>query len=261
ATPIFSFHVYAGPNVSPVRVIHNVRIGGELYTKESYSIKALGWHFGAGLDFNYNDYLSASAGLNFSLTKFNHRTTDLFGVNKDVVEFFDRQSWAQIPISIKYCQSQGKLRRYGYVGISINYLLTDRADIELKNRDSKDGEPGSEDFSTFDKSISNLSLINSRERLNGSFFIGGGLKYKYKLDYFYVDLRYAFGIKNVVDTENRFSSVSEGLPYPYVDDDFRLDNLAISVGYIHPLYKPRKLKKARTKSVLRKIEKEDNATN
>jgi len=33
------------------------------------------------------------------------------------------------------------------------------------------------------------------------------------------------------------------------------------VGYIHPFYKPRKLQKARTKSVLRKIEKEDNETN
>jgi hypothetical protein len=47
------------------------------------------------------------------------------------------------------------------------------------------------------------------------------------------------------------------LPLPYVDDDFRIDNLAISVGYVHPLYKPRKLKKARTKSVLRKIQKNE----
>lgn len=261
ATPIFSLHAYAGPNISPVRIIHDVRIGGESSTKESYSIKALGWNFGAGFDFNYNDFLSATADLNFSLTKFNHRTTDLFGVNKDVVEFLDRQTWAQIPISIKYSQAQGKFRRYGYIGFSFNYLLTDKADIEMKNRDAKDSEPGSEEFSAFDKSISNLSVITNRERLNGSVFIGGGVKYKYKLDYFYLDLRYSFGIKNVVNTEKRFSSVREGLPYPYVDDDFRLDNLAISIGYIHPLYKPRKLKKARTKSVLRKIEKEDNATN
>jgi len=261
ATPIFLLHAYVGPNISPVRVIHDVRIGGELYTKESYSIKALGWDFGAGVDFNYNDYLSASAGLRFSLTKFNHLTTDLFGVRKDVVEFSGRQTWAQIPISIKYCQSQGKFRRYGYLGFSFNYLLTDKADIDMKNRDSNNDEPGGDDFLSFDKTISNLSMINSRERLNGSLFVGGGIKYKYKLDYFYIDLRYSLGIKNLVDTEKRFSSVSAGLPYPYVDDDFRLDNLAISIGYIHPLYKPRKLKKARTKSVLRKIEKEDNATN
>lgn len=261
ATPIFSFHAFAGPNISPVRVIHDVRIGGEPYSKESYLIKSLGWHFGAGMDFNYNDYLSATAGFTMALTKYNHRTTDLFGVNKDVVEVFDRQTWLQVPLSVKYCQSKGKIRRYGYAGYSFNILLTDRANIEMKNRDAKEGDVSGGEFSTFDKSISNLNLKDNRELLNGAFFVGGGVKYKYKLDYFFVDLRYSFGMKNLTKAENRFNSVSEGLPYPYVDDDIRLDNLAISVGYIHPLYKPRKLKKARTKSVLRKIEKEDNETN
>jgi hypothetical protein len=67
-------------------------------------------------------------------------------------------------------------------------------------------------------------------------------------------------MKNVTNIENRFSNYAEGLPYPYVDDDFRLDNVSISVGYIHPLYKPRKLKKARTRSVFRFIKKQGNAT-
>lgn len=257
ATPIFSLHAYGGPNISPVRVIHDVGIGGE---SQKYSVR-LGWQVGAGFDFNYNDYISASAGLNFSQTTFKHTATNLFGPNKDIGEFIDHQSWATVPLSVKYCQNQGKIRRYGYVGFSLNYLLADKGDVEVKNRDTKTGEGENEEFSTFDKTISNVDLMQNRERMNGAFFIGGGLKYKYKLDYFYVDLRYSFGIKNVVDPKNRFNSVNEGLPYPYVDDDFRVDNLAISVGYIRPLYKPRKLKKARTKSVLRKIEKEDNAPN
>lgn len=262
ATPIFSFHAYAGPNISPVRIIHDVRIGGEPYTKERYVIKALGWHFGTGLDFNYNDYLSASAGLNFTLTKFNHETKNLFGINKDVVEFFDRQSWATVPVSIKYSQIKGKFRRYGYAGFSFNYLLTDKADVDIKNRDrDTQAEAGVEEFIEFPKTISNIKLIQNRERINGSFFIGGGVKYKYKLDYFYLDLRYSFGLKNIANTENRYNSVTEGLPFSYVDDDFRMDNLAISVGFIRPFYKPRKLKKARTESVLRKIKKEDYAPN
>jgi hypothetical protein len=163
---------------------------------------------------------------------------------------------------VKYCQPLGKIRRYGYVGFSVSYLLADNGDVEVRNRDSglQVGEDA-EDLIEFPKTISNVDLIQNRERLNGALFIGGGLKYKYKLDYFYVDLRYSFGIKNLVNVTNRYSSVTEGLPYPYVDDDFRIDNLAVSIGYIRPLYKPRKLKKARTKSVLRKIKEEDNASN
>jgi len=257
STPIFSFHGYAGPNITPVRVINDVRIGGELFTDEKYTVRA-GWQVGAGIDFNYNDYLSASADINFSQVSFKQTTTSLFGIGKDITEFIDHESWLTVPIAVKYGESQGKLRRYGYVGYSFNYLLGDKADIEIRNRDAGD-ETG--ELLSFDKSVSNVSLINNRSKYNSSFFVGGGLKYKYKLDYFYFDLRYSFGMKNVADPDDRYSTVTDGLPFPYVDDDFRIDNLAFSVGYIHPFYKPRKLKKARTKSVLRKIEKEDDATN
>ena len=231
-----------------------------LITKEKYYVR-LGWQVGVGADFNYNDYLSAAADLNFSNTTYRHKTTDLFGVNKDIVEFMDHQTWVTVPVSFKYSESQGKIRRYGYVGFSFNYLVAANADVEINNRDTDASDGQTEDLLSFTKSLTKVSVMDNRAKLNGSFFVGGGLKYKYKLEYFYLDLRYSFGIKNMVDTDNRFNSVNEGLPYPYVDDDFRMDNLAISVGYIHPLYKPRKLKKARTKSVLRKIEKEDNATN
>ncbi|HTE28843.1 MAG TPA: outer membrane beta-barrel protein [Chryseolinea sp.] len=258
ATPIFSFHGYAGPNISPVRVIHDVRIGGESYTDEKYQMR-LGWQVGVGMDFNYNDYLSASLGVNYQQTSFKHTTTELFGRGKDIVDFIDHQNWAAIPLAVKYSQAEGKIRRYVYAGYSFNFLLGDKADVEINNRDDKPEQKG--EYSSFDKSISNISLKQNRSATNGAFFVGGGLKYKYNLDYFYVDMRYSLGIKNLVKLENRFESVVEGLPFPYVDDDLRLDNLAISVGYIHPLYKPRKLKNARTKSVLRKIEKEDNATN
>lgn len=256
ATPIFSLYGYAGPNITPVRTIHDVRIGGELTTRE-YNTARIGWQVGVGADFNYNDFISASAALNFSQTSFKHTSTDLFGINKDIVEFTDHQSWATVPISVKYCQAQGKFRRYGYAGFSFNYLLGDKADVDLKNRDATEGETLQE----FTKAISNIDMMQNRARWNSSVFIGGGVKYKYKLDYFFVDLRYSFGMKNVASPGNRYNSITDGLPYPYVDDDFRIDNLALSVGYIHPLYKPRKLKRARTKSVLRKIEKEDDADN
>ncbi|HMG90448.1 MAG TPA: porin family protein [Chryseolinea sp.] len=259
ATPIFSFHGYAGPNITPVRVIHDVHSGGEPYAKEDYSVR-LGWQVGAGAEYNYNDYLSGTLGANFSRTTFKQTTTNLFGMDKDIIEFVDRQNWLTVPISVKYTQPKGKWRRYGYVGLSFNYLMSDNADIEINNRDAK-ADSETEERTSFDKSISNVNLIDYRNRFNYSFFIGGGVKYKYKLDYFYFDLRYTFGMKNVANPEDRYNSLTLGLPYPYIDDDFRIDNLAFSVGYIRPFYKPRKLQKARTKSVLRKIEKEDNETN
>jgi hypothetical protein len=45
--------------------------------------------------------------------------------------------------------------------------------------------------------------------------------------------------------------------YRYVSDLFRLDNVSLSFGFVHPIYNPRKVKKAKTKSVLRMIRKKE----
>ncbi len=257
ATPIFAFHAMIGPNTSLVNVIHDVQVGGESQTRQTYKLR-LGWQIAAGMDYNYTDHITFSAGFGYAFTGYKHITTDLFGSNKDIVEFLDRQTWASVPLTVKYGDNVGSIRPYAYAGYSLNLLLRDKGIINVFNRDSKTGT--SEELSSSDNETPNLNLDDHRTRLNGSFLLGGGVKYKYNLNYFFIDLRYSLGLKNIADAENRFNSYSEGLPYPYVDDDFRLDNLAISVGYIHPFYKPRKLKKARTKSVLRKINREGDAT-
>jgi opacity protein-like surface antigen len=256
ATPIFAFSAMLGPNTSPMRVIHDVTIGGEPQTQQSYKLR-LGWQIGGGVDYNYNDNVTFSAGFNYIFTGFQHVTTDLFGPNKDIVEFLDRQTWAVVPLTIRYSHDVGKIRPYGYVGYSANFLLRDKGILNVFNRDARasSGEGTTEELSSAENETPNLNLNDHRQRWNGSFLLGGGIKYKYKLDFFFVDLRYSFGIKNMANVENRFDNYAEGLPYPYVDDDFRMDNLAISIGYIRPFYKPRKLKKARTKSVFRFINK------
>lgn len=259
ATPIFAWHAFLGPNTSIARVIHDVSAGGETYTNEKYRLR-MGWQAGGGIEYNYDDYLSASLGATFQQSTFKHETSDLFGVGKDIVTFIDKETWLSIPFSVRISEAKGKLRKYTYAGYSFNFLLMNRADVEIQNRDGQlpvDGQPI--ELTSFDKPISNINLAGNRNSKNSALFLGVGLKYKYKLDFFYFDARYSFGLKNVADINHRFSSTQDGLPFPYVDDDFRLDNLALSVGYIHPLYKPRKLKKARTKSVLRKIEKNDHA--
>ena len=256
ATPIFAFYAMLGANTSPMRVIHDVTIGGEAQTQQSYKLR-LGWQIGGGIDYNYNDNITFSAGFNYVFTGFQHVTTDLFGPNKDIVEFLDRQTWAVVPLTIRYTHGVGKVRPYGYAGYSANFLLRDKGIINVYNRDTRasTNEDASEELASAEAETPNLNLNDHRQRLNGSFLLGGGVKYKYKLDFFFVDVRYSFGIKNITNSENRFNNYSQGLPYPYVDDDFRMDNFAVSVGYIRPFYKPRKLKKARTKSVFRFINK------
>lgn len=257
ATPLFSFHAMLGLNTSLMRVIHDVRIGGESQTKQKYNLR-LGWQAEAGMDYHYSEHITVSAGFSYVSTGFKHTTSDLFGANKDIVEFVDRQTWAAIPLTLKYGDTKGKIRPYVYGGVSLNLLLRDKGILNVFNRDSKTA--AGEELSSSNNETPNLSLESHRTKINESFLLGGGVKYKYKLNYFFVDLRYSMGLKNITNTNSRFNNYAVGLPYPYVDDDLRMDNLAISIGYIHPFYKPRKLKKAKTKSVLRKFKKEGDAS-
>jgi hypothetical protein len=106
-----------------------------------------------------------------------------------------------------------------------------------------------------------------RNRLNQSLIFGGGVKYKVGLDFVFVEMRYCMGFKNLTGdlygntslnttTVEWIRSFEAAGAYRHVDDYFRLDNLSISFGFLRPLYKPRELKRARTKGVLRKMKKE-----
>jgi hypothetical protein len=253
ATPIFSLYGRLGGNVSPISVIHDVDIGGESITKEKNKLR-VGWSAAAGVDFNYSSRLAFATELNYSVTGFKHVTTNLFGLNKDHVEFTDHQNWLTLPLLVKYSDDIGKFRPYGYVGYSMSFLLSDQGSINISNIDDRADET---DPSIKQKPSPSLNFKSKREPWNRSAILGGGLKYKYKLNYFFIDARYSIGLNNIVDTQNRYGGVV--YRWNYVDDDFRLNNLCISVGYIHPFYKPRKLKKAKSRSILRKIKKEQNA--
>jgi len=198
--------------------------------------------------------VAISAGVNYAFTTFNYRNTDLFGRGRDVVEFTDKQNWFMIPVVLKYSVVAGRIRPYVLAGYSANLLLSDNGSITVTNRDQKVGEEG---LNSEDSDSPTLVFTNKRQFFNQSVVLGGGITLKQKLNYLFVELRYSVGLNNVVNGANRYDE--QTMRWPYVDDDFRMDNLAISVGYIHPFYKPRKLKKAKTKSVLRKIKKGSNA--
>jgi hypothetical protein len=270
--PIFSLFAYTGPNVSQENVLV---VSTDAVTtnpaavspmSKKYSVR-MGYQFGVGGEWHYDENLSVTAELNFLRSAYKKTTKQFF--ERDEIEIIDRQNWVRVPIAIKFSDHVGKYRPYGYIGFSIDYLLSDKAMITTTNNDLKsDGsiisQPPSEsplqDFSS------------KRNRVNQSVFIGGGLKYKMGLNYAFVDVRYSVGMKNLVaenhvyyqyDGEDKTSDsfLSKGDPTTsmgHVDDLFRMNNLIISIGYIHPLYKPRELKRAKTKSVLKRIKKQDD---
>jgi len=86
---------------------------------------------------------------------------------------------------------------------------------------------------------------------------GGGVKYKIGRDFVYADLRYMAGLSNFTKPDKNYYA-NDGTfdpaitNYQYVSDFFRMDNLSLSFGYIHPIYDPRKKTKPKLSNLFNK---------
>jgi hypothetical protein len=269
STAIFSWYAKIGSNVSPIRVIYDRDAFGQSDAKEEYSLMA-GYHAGIGGDYYLTEKIGARAELNFILTGFKHASSNYFNSTlhgtSDRKEVTNRQSWISLPLMMTFSDDLGKYRPYAYAGYAFHYLLTDRANII-----TMDQKPGSSETVENNQESPTYDFIYKRNRFNQSILAGGGLKVKVGLDFLFVDVRYTMGLKNIVNpkgdygdyekfsgneqlTSTEFLRTLEPIAvYSHVEDYFRMDNFSISFGFIRPLYKPRELKNARTKSVLRRM--------
>ncbi len=252
ASPIFSIFGRIGGNTSVSRVIEQVYTYSSLNStpNDKYILRP-GWQFGLGGDWNITDLISLSAELNYSLTAFKRERTGIFG--KDLLESTDQQNWLTVPVMIKYTDNLGQIRPFGYIGYSMNFLFSDKLKVTYQNRDENpDDEIGNVSTETYESP--NRNFTKNRNDFNPSVFLGGGIRVKRGLNYFFADLRYSVGLTNIVKEDEVFNT-EEIYRSGHVDDFLRLDNLSLSVGYVYPIYKPRKLKKAKTKGILRRIKK------
>lgn len=256
ATPRFSWFVGAGSNVSPVRKI--LEIGTSPLEKESYRLRP-GYNVGIGGEYSYDDHLRLRAEVNFF-----HTSYGLHGEGRhqmDEIMVVDRQTWLNLPLYVCYSDNIGKYRPYGYVGYSISSLFADKGVITLTEISA-----GGEEVEMVEVESADFDFTQRRIKVNQSFIVGGGIKYKFGLDFLFAEVRYSAGLKNVVNPDfiygdpnadgtsvDWIQSSSPSFEYDHVDNYFRLDNLALTVGFLRPLYKPRELKRARTRSVLRKL--------
>jgi hypothetical protein len=250
ADPIFSLYAQVGPSAAIARVIHDVDMATSIDPTNEKYVPRPTIHFQVGADWHFFNRFSLSSGLRYSALSFTFEETNKY--TRDSEEMIEKQNWLSIPLALKFSDDKGRIRPYGFVGISADILLSDKGQFNIFNIEpdgiSKDAESTSIDF------------MNKRNVFNQSFFLGGGAKLKYGLDYLFMEVRYSFGLTNVVNPKTIYSSGEinpDVLPYGHIDNYFRMDNLAISIGYIKPLYKPRKLKTARTKGLLKFIKKEE----
>lgn len=266
ATPIFSILGQIGSNISFVNVIRSDNITGRPPISTNYSVLP-GYNAALGADWNINDRVSLGTELQFSSSGY-EREQVVTQTTTTVLR--ERMSNFTVPLFLKYAWVKKRYTPYVYAGASVSYLLSSRTDMNLVDKEFIDSETVTPSESpTMDNSF-------KRNKVNQSFLVGAGINYKSGLHYWFVDVRYSIGLSNLYNgaifdydqaiiadgyidyTLPGFQNSADGTQiYESAEDFFKINNLFFSIGYKHQLYKPRKLKTARTKGLLRLIKRSD----
>jgi hypothetical protein len=131
--------------------------------------------------------------------------------------------------------------------------MSDNGEINIIKRDDE----GEEAPVIREETSPTINFNSYRNKVNTSVFVGAGARYKLGLNFLFAEMRYNVGLSNVVAPNSTYDNNGPAVTYGHVDDYFRLDNFSLSIGYMKPLYKPRQVKKAKTKSVLKGIKKRE----
>lgn len=246
--PRFTPNYRAGINVSFPSVLANTSTNSS-NTTTNYGLR-IGYQLGAGLDFNMNDRWSVGTEVTIGNKTFSANSSPIF--QNDDLFLTERATWVDIPVYVKYQIDSGRLRPFGYVGFALNTLLSSSGTLVFNDRSPSLGSSVVRVAQGTD-----ISFTNSRYSLNRSIVIGGGVKYKLKKNFLFIDLRYMIGLNNIVKPSEAYYNSDGSLAtsvtqYAYVSPLYRIENLSLSAGYIMPIYQPRKIKKLSSKGWFKK---------
>ncbi|MCW5912185.1 MAG: PorT family protein [Cyclobacteriaceae bacterium] len=242
STPIITPHIRAGFNTSVPRIIHELTVSGTAI--DTRNVLKIGVQLGMGFDLNLTNKISICAEGNYANKAFKRNTAK--GSNKyfgaDNLSTVERQNWFDVPLYIKYSADSGKIRPFGYAGFAFNFLFSSRGNNWEFRNESSDGN-------VREATGPAEQLTYKRNFLNRSLVLGGGAKYKVGKNFLYADLRYMVGLSNLTREENIYYLKEGGfdpsvVKFAEVSDFFRLDNLSVSIGFIRPIYNPRKKSKS-----------------
>jgi opacity protein-like surface antigen len=235
-TAIFTPYFRMGVNTSLPRTIYSLGTSSAVDSLSKNKTYKIGFQIGGGVDWNIDDHWSLALGLSYSKKNFKSSFFDNSAGYQGT--FTEKQDWFDIPLYLKYSfRDSGKFRPFAYAGYAANLLI----DAKLSPEGSDKDAPTLGATQVSQSPDLSLTGMGMRRIYNSSLVLGGGTKYKVGKNFFFVDLRYMIGLTNIAKN-GEFNPLL--VKFQYQSDFFRLDNLSISIGYIKPLYDPRKKKKA-----------------
>jgi hypothetical protein len=228
--PVFLFGIMGGGNVSHINAVRNFSIENTGEIRGAY-LTRLGYQAGIAMEILLGKTLSfcpeiyvASKKYEFSdsLLGFSHMTYKESNVSIDLPLLLRKNFIASQKV-VPFIEA-------GFTGHGLLSASSSLRRVDVVNGLSKDIE-------------GNVDMMNQRHRLNYSFSLGAGLKLKDIIGSgnLTFSLRYNLGMLNQVNALNRYDNENMIFGYLYIENDYKLNYMTFSLGYLIPHYKPKKI--------------------
>jgi hypothetical protein len=225
---IFSIGFLGGINQAQISTIKPYGVSNLSDGSGEY-VPNTGVQFGLSSDILIYKALQFNLSALYVQTKYVFNNT-LFGFSEQT--FQETQNWIQIPGLLKYTIGKRKLRPYLQAGAGADFLLNANAAVSRKNINTGSNEAIGPD----------IRVGESRNNMVFAAIGGGGLRYKVGYGYMVLDVRYNYGLNNLVKPESRYENADLVYRYGYLDNDRVMNTINVSIGYFKSFYKPKKNK-------------------
>lgn len=265
--PIVSIYANFGTNYSTLEILQNYSSDNNLRSAENYKQFTLGYNAALGIEIPIWRNFTLALEANFAMRSYLFADTLYLSSNLSnprqanyiysILKFNEQQIYIDVPLMLRYEYNLKKYKKiipYAYLGATPNFLMrADLVNIERNtSRETLGGGAvvgGEISLPISGPSISNYNAdlpepkLPLRNNFNFSVLAGIGSKFRIGSDFLIVEARYNRFILNSVNIENRYSNRELLYKYGYVDNDFRMDNFSLTIGFEKSFYKPRKKKK------------------
>jgi hypothetical protein len=225
---VFSFGLIGGFNFTDPRIIEPFTTFDMNEATLTNTIKP-GFQVGVGVE----RYMSRKFLLNieafFSLNQYEFTDDRQDALSVSIVTFREKLYTVEIPVTISYEFAVKKTHFIARAGLSAAKITGVTGEPSRKYFPDLPAIPGTD-----------MDIADYRKQMLYSGIVGVGLRYKVPRGIVSIDVRAKMGINNIVIDKKRWDNDLLLNQYHYLDDDFSLNMLSVSIGYYFSFYSPRK---------------------
>jgi hypothetical protein len=232
---IFSVGLIGGPNATFPRVTENYAVSGTAAGQGEYSPK-VNIQIGVVFEKLLFGKFTAAPELCLSNRAFTYTNSIVSkddstqaSVRSQVGEI--KQSWLDLNLLMQYKLGKGALNSYVSFGPNVGVLLNASNTAETETSATDNVESGSP-----------IDLTDTYNKFGISLIGTAGIKYKFGAIYITANIRYQYGLTKIVNEEKK-SNTEALFDYALSPNIYTQQNAAFLVGFIYPIFRPKKLQK------------------